>query len=341
MLTISVPATSANLGPGFDSIGLALDMQLTLQVLQPSNHWQIDHPFGDEVPTDERNLIIKTALTLAPDLKPQHLQVDSKIPLARGLGSSSTAIVAGLALANELSGQQRSLDELLVVATQLEGHPDNVAPAIFGGLVVSTAVEQQVHAVKLPLPSLFASVYVPNEELLTSASREALPANLPFKQAIAGSSVANTLVAALATQNWEVALPLLEADQFHEQYRAKLVPALATIRKTAHQLGIMGTYLSGAGPTIVTLGDYGQLNELQQQLQTNSALTGQYHLLPVDAAGLKVQKSWIRLVRLTKFWYDVFCELWCGHGGIGRRARLRILSGQLGGSSNLLGRTNE
>ena len=87
MLTISVPATSANLGPGFDSIGLALDMQLTLQVLQPSDHWQIDHPFGADVPTDERNLIIKTALHLVPDLQPQHLQMASKIPLARGLGS--------------------------------------------------------------------------------------------------------------------------------------------------------------------------------------------------------------------------------------------------------------
>ncbi|RRK11883.1 homoserine kinase [Lactiplantibacillus garii] len=291
MLTISVPATSANLGPGFDSIGIAVDMQLTLQVIQPSDHWRIDHPFGEEVPNDEHNLIIKTALTLEPKLKPQHLQMTSKIPLARGLGSSSTAIVAGLVLANELSGRQRSLDELLAVATRLEGHPDNVAPAILGGLVVATYVNEQVHAVKLPLPNLFASVYVPNEELLTSASREALPTSLPFKQAIAGSSVANTLVAALATQDWGVALPLLEADQFHERYRAKLVPALATIRETAHQLGIVGTYLSGAGPTVLTLGDYGQLTELQQKLQQNVALSGQYYLLPVDATGVKVQNS--------------------------------------------------
>lgn len=291
MLSISVPATSANLGPGFDSIGIALDMQLTLQVLQPSDHWQIDHPFGAEVPTDERNLIIKTALALEPALPPQQLQMTSKIPLARGLGSSSTAIVAGLVLANELSGRARTLDDLLAVATRLEGHPDNVAPAILGGLVVATYVNGRVHAVKLPLPSLFASVYVPNEELLTSASREALPSRLPFKQAIAGSSVANTLVAALATQDWEVALPLLEADQFHEQYRAKLVPALAVIRETAHQMGIVGTYLSGAGPTVITLGDYGQLAELQTKLQVNSALTGQYHLLPVDGTGIKIQNS--------------------------------------------------
>jgi len=291
MLTISVPATSANLGAGFDSIGLALDMQLTLQVLQPSDHWQIDHPFGAEVPTDERNLIIKSALRLVPDLQPQHLQMDSKIPLARGLGSSSTAIVAGLVLANELTGAQRTTTDLLEVAATLEGHPDNVAPALLGGLVVSTYLDEQVRAVKLPLPTLFASVYVPNEELLTSASRATLPATLPFKQAIAGSSVGNTLVAALATQNWEVALPLLEQDQFHEQYRADLVPALAQVRQIAHELGITGTYLSGAGPTVITLGDYGQLATLQQCLAADATLTGQLFLLPMDATGVKVQKA--------------------------------------------------
>ncbi|WP_047998903.1 homoserine kinase [Lactiplantibacillus herbarum] len=291
MLTISVPATSANLGAGFDSIGLALDMQLTLQVLQPSDHWQIDHPFGADVPTDERNLIIKSALHLVPDLHPQHLQMDSKIPLARGLGSSSTAIVAGLVLANELTGAQRTTADLLEAATTLEGHPDNVAPALLGGLVVSTYLDEQVQAVKLALPTLFASVYVPNEELLTSASRAALPKDLPFKQAIAGSSVGNTLVAALATQNWEVAFPLLEQDQFHEQYRADLVPALAHVRQIAHELGITGTYLSGAGPTVITLGDYGQLATLQQHLAADATLTGQLFLLPMDATGVKVQKA--------------------------------------------------
>ncbi|BDZ29981.1 homoserine kinase [Lactiplantibacillus sp. WILCCON 0030] len=291
MLKISVPATSANLGPGFDSIGLALAMPLTVTLLGPSQDWQVEHPFGAAVPTDERNLIVKTALSLAPDLAPQRLKVTSNIPLARGLGSSSTAIVAGLAVANELSTKPISKNDLLLRATELEGHPDNVAPAILGGLVVATYVDQNVQAVQLPIPELFASVYVPNEELLTSASRKALPVQLPFKQAIAGSSIANTLVAALATQNWSLALTLVEQDRFHEQYRAKLVPALATIRATAHAMGIVGTYLSGAGPTIVTLGTQVDLKNLQAKLKQNTSLTGQYHLLPVDAQGIKVDKS--------------------------------------------------
>jgi len=103
--------------------------------------------------------------------------------------------------------------------------------------------------------------------------------------------VGNTLVAALATQNWEVALPLLEQDQFHEQYRADLVPALAQVRQIAHELGITGTYLSGAGPTVITLGDYGQLATLQQCLAADATLTGQLFLLPMDATGVKVQKA--------------------------------------------------
>ena len=132
---------------------------------------------------------------------------------------------------------------------------------------------------------------MPNEPLLTSASRQALPAELDYHQAVAGSSVANTLVAALATQNWEVALPLLEQDQFHEQYRAKLVPALQLVREQAHALGLTGTYLSGAGPTVITLGDYGQLATLQTKLSQDDRLTGQLFLLPMDATGVKVQKS--------------------------------------------------
>lgn len=291
MLTISVPATSANLGPGFDSIGLALDMQLTLTVLGPSDQWQVDHPYGAGVPSDARNLIIKTALGLVPNLTPQHVQVTSEIPLARGLGSSSTAIVAGLVLANELSGAPFTKQELLQKATALEGHPDNVAPAILGGLVVATYADKKVRAVSLPTPTWAASVYVPNEELLTSASRQALPKQLAYGDAIAASSIANALVAALAMKDWILAQKLLEQDRFHEQYRSHLVPALEIVRQTAHDLGLVGTYLSGAGPTIVTLGARADVEKLQQQLRLNPALTGQYHLLPIDVAGVKVHKS--------------------------------------------------
>ena len=192
-------------------------------------------------------------------------------------------------LANELTGATRSSAELLEVATQLEGHPDNVAPALLEAWLWRRTLMDA--SAEVTVTDAFASVYVPNEPLLTTASRQALPTELAYHQAVTGSSVANTLVAALATQNWDVALPLLEQDQFHEQYRAKLVPALQTVRDHAHALGLTGTYLSGAGPTVITLGDYGQLATLQAQLSQDTTLTGQLFLLPMDATGVKVQKS--------------------------------------------------
>ena len=125
---------------------------------------------------------------------------------------------------------------------------------------------------------------------MPTAGGQAWPTELAYHQAVTGSSVANTLVAALASQNGDVALPLLEQDQFNEQCRAKLVSALQTVRDHAHALGLTGTYLSGAGPTVTTLGDYGQLATLQEQLSQDTTLTGKLFLLPMDATGVKGQK---------------------------------------------------
>ena len=133
MMKIIVPATSANVGPGFDSVGVALSKYLEIQVLEPSDSWQVDHDLGEEIPSDERNLLIATALRVKGDLQPHHLKMVSDVPLARGLGSSSSVIVAGIELANQLGNLELTADQKLDIATEIEGHPDNVAPAIFGG----------------------------------------------------------------------------------------------------------------------------------------------------------------------------------------------------------------
>lgn len=131
-LTISVPATSANLGPGFDSVGLAVNLYLTIDVLEAASQWHIQHDLGSEVPSDERNLLLETALQVCPDLQPHKIKMTSEIPLARGLGSSSSVIVAGIELANQLGQLNLSAADKLAIATNIEGHPDNVAPAILG-----------------------------------------------------------------------------------------------------------------------------------------------------------------------------------------------------------------
>ncbi|WP_281165358.1 homoserine kinase [Liquorilactobacillus sicerae] len=286
---IKVPATSANLGPGFDSIGIAVSLYLQVDILEKADNWRVKHQLGPEIPCDERNLMIKTALNLAPQIKPHHLQVKSDIPLARGLGSSSSAIIAGIEIANLLGNLNLTRDQKLQVATKIERHPDNVAPAILGDLVISSFDQLKVTSIKVHFPELVMMAFVPPTELLTTASRKVLPSSLDFKQAVYASSVGNALVAAILTNNLTKVSELIEHDQFHEQARAALVPHLKQLRKLGHQAGAIGTYLSGAGPTVMTL--------IQQEKQQNfidlvnqSQLVGNLYNLRVQRTGTTVSK---------------------------------------------------
>lgn len=253
-MQIKVPASSANFGPGFDSIGVAISLYLTIDVLEETNHWVVDHDLGD-LPRDEKNMIVASALKIKPDLAPRHLQVKSDIPLAHGLGSSSSAIVGGIELADKLGGMHLAPHEKIELASQLEGHPDNVAPTILGSLVVGCKVNGHFTAVKAPVPPFAMIAYVPAYNLKTSDARAVLPKELSFKDTVQASAVANTAVAALFAQDYEKAGELMEADLFHERYRSKLVPELEIIRNVGHSHGAVATYLSGAGPTVMSLVD--------------------------------------------------------------------------------------
>lgn len=253
-MQIKVPASSANLGPGFDSIGVAISLYLTIDVLEETDHWVVDHDLGD-LPRDEKNMIVASALKIKPDLAPRHLRVESDIPLAHGLGSSSSAIVGGIELADKLGGMHLAPHEKIELASQLEGHPDNVAPTILGSLVVGCKVNGHFTAVKAPVPPFAMIAYIPAYNLKTSDARAVLPKELSFKDAVQASAVANTAVAALFAQDYEKAGELIEADLFHERYRSKLVPELEIIRNVGHSHGAVATYLSGAGPTVMSLVD--------------------------------------------------------------------------------------
>lgn len=253
-MQIKVPASSANLGPGFDSIGVAISLYLTIDVLEETDHWVVDHDLGD-LPRDEKNMIVASALKIKPDLAPRHLRVESDIPLAHGLGSSSSAIVGGIELADKLGGMHLAPHEKIELASKLEGHPDNVAPTILGSLVVGCKVNGHFTAVKAPVPPFAMIAYIPAYNLKTSDARAVLPKELSFKDAVQASAVANTAVAALFAQDYEKAGELMEADLFHERYRSKLVPELEIIRNVGHSHGAVATYLSGAGPTVMSLVD--------------------------------------------------------------------------------------
>lgn len=264
-MKITVPATSANLGSGFDSMGLAVTAYLTVDVLEESDQWFIEHDL-DGVPHDDSNLLLTTALSLAPQLRPHRLKMVSDIPLARGLGSSSSVIVAGIELANQLAQLQLSDDEKLAIATEIEGHPDNVAPAIFGDLVVASYDKEEVDTIVVPFPDCALVAYVPSYELKTSDSREVLPKSLSFKDAVQASAVANMTVASLLTGDLVKAGRAMGKDLFHEPYRQELVPECRAIRDIGKACGAYTTYLSGAGPTVMTLLPHSQKEAFIKQV---------------------------------------------------------------------------
>lgn len=289
-MKIIVPATSANVGPGFDSVGIAVSKYLTIDVLEAQENWWIEHDLGEEIPSDEENLLLQTALQVAADLPPHRLKMTSEVPLARGLGSSSSVIVAGIELANQLGKLALSDEDKLEIATKIEGHPDNVAPAIFGNLVVASYVDQQTNHLVLPFPECALVAFVPNYELKTSDSRNVLPSEWTYKEAVAASSIANVAIAALAKGDLRVAGKAIEADRFHERYRQQLVAEFPQVKEVAHQHEAYATYLSGAGPTIMTLLPVEHAETFAKDLESKG-LNGLVFSLKIDTTGVKVEAS--------------------------------------------------
>ncbi len=289
-MRITVPATSANVGPGFDSVGIAVSKYLTIDVLETQENWWIEHDLGEEIPSNEENLLLQTALQVASDLPPHRLKMTSEVPLARGLGSSSSVIVAGIELANQLGKLSLSDEDKLEIATKIEGHPDNVAPAIFGNLVVASYVDQQTNHLVLPFPECALVAFVPNYELKTSDSRNVLPSEWTYKEAVAASSIANVAIAALAKGDLRVAGKAIEADRFHERYRQQLVAEFPQVKEVAHQHDAYATYLSGAGPTIMTLLPVEHAEVFAKDLESKG-LNGQVFSLKIDTTGVKVEDS--------------------------------------------------
>lgn len=251
-MIIKVPATTANLGPGFDSFGLALSLYLELEVMGKTNTWEISHNL-ENIPHDERNLIIQVAKKVFPEIKPHHLKMTTSIPTARGLGSSSSAIVAGIELANQLGNLHLSNQEKVQIATEIEGHPDNVAPAILGKFVVSTTVGKSVYYNQHDFPKCGLITVIPKYELLTSESRGVLPREFSYSEGVMASSIANMALSFLIANKIEHASELMTKDLWHEPYRRHLIKEFELVVSLKTQLGFHAALISGAGPTILVL----------------------------------------------------------------------------------------
>lgn len=259
-IKVRVPGTSANCGPGFDCIGLACtiynDLQLTL-LKEPMLVIETKGEGAENIPTDDKNIVWRSIRMLleragaADKFKGAVIKMENRIPLSRGLGSSAAAIVAGIKAANAILGNPLNRQELLKLATEIEGHPDNVAPALFGGVTVSIVNRGEVQTFSfVPKMRLKLVVIVPDFPLSTKAARQVLPKEVPMKDAIFNIGRASMLIGALI-KGKERFLKNAFDDALHQPYRVELVPGMEDVFKAAKNAGAFGVALSGAGPCLI------------------------------------------------------------------------------------------
>ena len=270
-VSVKVPASSANIGPGFDCLGLALPIYNTITIEETvlpgtgieinmmSEEETIDEMVFDSIPRDENNIVYKAVEMLYNSIGqvPSELKINiqAQIPIARGLGSSSSVIVGGLLAANKLLASPADETALLAIATEVEGHPDNVAPAILGGFVLATQEDDgSITYTKLKWPEEWdLTVCIPDFQLSTEIARSVLPKEVPMQDAIFNAKHLAMLIEAVDTADAKL-MKLALKDKLHQPYREKLVPGMKEIMEAfIHEDGVLGCVLSGAGPSLLII----------------------------------------------------------------------------------------
>lgn len=272
-LTVKIPATSANLGSGFDCMGVALNIYNTIVVEEKGQGLKIDilDETRDFLPQDSRNLVYRSmqkVFELARyRSKGLHITLVNQIPVTRGLGSSSASVVGGLLAANKICGDILSLDELMVLAAEIEGHPDNATPAITGGLAI-VVKRDKIYYEKIEInpEKLSFALFIPEFILRTQKARNVLPKAVPHRDAVFNVGRAAMLTAAFITEDYDKLKIALE-DKLHQQYRKKLIYDMESVFEMSDETGALGSYISGAGPTIVSIIKKEQEQKFQQNMQ--------------------------------------------------------------------------
>ena len=303
-VNVKTPATIANLGPGFDSFGLAIPIYniisleetvlpgsgIQINIINEKNNEETDLA---DVPVDKNNIVYKAIELLYNFIgqSPNELKITIKtqIPISRGLGSSASVIVGGLIAANELLGRPADEKVLMSIATEIEGHPDNITPAFLGGITISSW-EEDGSVVHKQLPwndEWKLMVCVPDYELNTEISRSVLPKEVPMKDAVFNLKRTAMFVHALHTKDEEL-LKLSLLDKLHQPYREKIVPGLAEIKNNLkHVNGVLGTILCGAGPSILVIYNGIGVSEIKE-IVTNS---WNYHNIKPTFFNLPIEKN--------------------------------------------------
>jgi homoserine kinase len=296
---VRVPATSANLGPGFDALGVALALYNDVEAREADAVTvAIEGEGAGQLPSGMDNVVAR-GIHLAFDaagrpFKGAAIRCTNRIPAARGLGSSAAAWVGGLVAGNALSGGALTTDALLALATRAEGHPDNVAAALLGGLTVSCAgAESAVTAISLPVPDDLAwVVLVPAITSSTADARAVLPPTVPRADAIFNVQRVALLLAALQTRRRDALVAALD-DRLHQPYRRALFPWMPAVAEAARGAGALGCVLSGAGPSLlaVVAGDGGAVARAMERALRAAGVEGHARTYAIDAAGATVSRS--------------------------------------------------
>ena len=275
---VRVPASSANLGPGFDVLAAAISLHLEVEVKETGSFAVVTEL---DVPLDRSNLVVRGFERLHP-ADAFEFRISSDIPLAGGLGSSAAAIVAGLLAADHVF----ELDaDVLALATELEGHPDNAAAALEGGFVVCQGT--RVHRFEPPM-GLEAVVVVPSEPVATEAARAALPASVPMADAVFNIAEAATLILGLAGADWDLIAAGLR-DRLHQPHRAHLYPRSLELLERAPALGALGATISGAGPSVLVWCHYEQTGAVMEALEQETAGWATVRRAPFESQGADVR----------------------------------------------------
>jgi len=264
LVRVKAPATTANMGPGYDCLGMALDVWNTIEIEVLDSGEPVVEVTGEgagELGTGRDNLVYRSMEFLFQDAEQEmplvRIRCDNAIPLARGMGSSAAAIAGGLVAANAICSQDYTPNDLLEMAATIEGHPDNVAAAVLGGmqLVISDKTEEGSRLYTVPInvpPGLHAVVFVPQVRITTEDARAVLPEKVTMADAVHNMGRVGLLVASMATNHPEY-LAIATQDLLHQPYRQPLFPAMKVIFKAALDAGALGVFLSGSGSTVLAL----------------------------------------------------------------------------------------
>ena len=291
MVYVRVPATSANMGSGFDSLGIALGFYNTLRISEIESGIVVHNNSKEYIPVGERNMVYRAMCRVFDKVgyekKGIRIIQNSDIPVTRGLGSSSACIIGGMLAANVISGRKLAYPEILNLASDMEGHPDNVTPALYGGFCIAAEENgKTIYSSNKLNPKLKAAVMVPDFFVSTKNARTTLPENVPLKNSSYNISRAALLTSLLLNEKYDD-LRYAVGDMLHQDYRKENIPGFDIIMAKSYDAGAKATYLSGSGPSVVSLlsEDYDGFEKTMSEFLSGLDIKWKIKVYPIDNVG--------------------------------------------------------